>query len=199
MWIQINPWAKDQPLVSCPLKSPESHTSLRALLDWEHSILLPRKCSNWVKGMWKIRKSLHRGNSKQSIDGSSCGKSALWCFLSSPTTFSLSLSQSYTHPHARMFTHMRTFTPKCTHTYKLSHIQRRTCPRFHIYADTLIYTHMHTPTHSYTHFVKLFALLREKKSLLLLDIRKQYVLSHRRTVQCYPICYHSGLESSQLN
>lgn len=196
MWIQINPWAENQPPVSCLLKSLESHTWLRALLDGAHSILGPWKW-DWVKGMWKIRKSLDWGDSRRNADaeGGSCVQSALWFFRFSRHL--LSFYPSVKHANTHTFTHQHTVTSTCTHTYKLS--QAHTCS--HSLPDMLVHTQARTPSLTQTHTpVQLFALLKEKRNhSCSLDIRKQYVFSHRNTLKCYPICYHSGLRSSQHN
>lgn len=202
---------RGKPLVSYLLKSPESNTYLGALWDQADSILLPRKWAE-SKACERKDKAFDCGDSERSIDGSSWGQSALWFVLSSLSIYSLSLMQGLTHIHTNMhmFLHVYTHSHTTVHTYTSTHTHTGTQIDIHI---QLTFTYVQTETHTYTYShahtrspslihahipVKLFSLLKEKKSLLLLGIKKQYLLSHSNTLKCYPI-YHSGLETSQLN
>lgn len=117
--------------------------------------------------------------------------SGFFKFSSHLLSFCPSVIQATTCTHVHTSTH--------GHTHMYTHIQALT--HTHLLSDTLVHTQERTPSLTQTHIpVQLFALLKEKRNhSCSLDIRKQYVLSHRNTLKCYPICYHSGLGSSQLN
>lgn len=177
-----------QPLVSCDSQMP------RALWEWADAILLPRKWATESKASEREDKAFG-GIPEAALSN----QSARW-FKFSKHLFSLSLTQGYTYIHKQThILHIYTHWHINVHTHTSTHTH--TEPHSHCHPHACAHTHTHTQnfTHSNTFLLNSSLYWKKKKSFPLLSIKKQYPLSHRNTLKCYPVHHHSSLESSQHN